>query len=109
MKPEYPADITAHAQEDGTVLLIISVNQAVQWIPRGPGELGSELKPFEPPTKVLKFILCASDAQAIGLQLSYQATEAVQMAKMADFNAKASESPSEAKWEGLSGSDSYKG
>lgn len=91
MKPQSPSNISVHAQEDGTVLLVITVNQAVQWIPRGPGEPGSALRPLESPTKALKFILPAYDAETIGNDLVRASGQSVDNARMASFNSKASE------------------
>ncbi len=90
MKAERPAAIDITAQEDGTVLMTLLLTQTIQWIPRGPGEFGSAIKPIEPPTKILKFILPAYDAQYIGSQLNHYASEAIHMAKMREFNSKAS-------------------
>ena len=89
MKPERPEDFVVTPQEDGTVLITILVNQAVQWVLRGPEELGSALKPFEPPTKKLQFTLCAYDAERIGLDLTRASQDSIELARMGDFNSKA--------------------
>lgn len=90
MKVERPSDINIQPQEDGTVLVTIVLNQTIQWIPRGPGEIGSEYKPFEPPTKKLRFMLCSYDAERIGLDLLRSAEEAVHLVNQSEFNSKAS-------------------